>query len=68
MCGSALSALEEVNPEVGEKAIHKLIAVLDSLPMPVRNFEADLIMPINKAHDVTVRSSPTHAFLRLWQL
>ena len=45
--GSALAALNETNPEIGEKAIKSLVEAIDSyIPTPQRDTSAPFLMPI----------------------
>lgn len=55
--GSALCALENSNPELGRDAIMKLIEALDNLPMPMRDIEAPLLMPVSSKFHVTGRGT-----------
>ncbi|ESO10620.1 hypothetical protein HELRODRAFT_167127 [Helobdella robusta] len=56
--GSALSALENKNPEIGEKSIRQLMEALDShIKVPERISEGTFLMPINSAFTVQGRGT-----------
>jgi elongation factor Tu len=45
--GSALCALNDTNPDVGEKAIMKLMEAVDAhIPVPTRDLDKPFLMPI----------------------
>ncbi|CAH1755990.1 14066_t:CDS:2 [Entrophospora sp. SA101] len=52
--GSALSALEGKNPEIGEQRIEELLNTIDQyIPNPVRDISKPFLMPIGKAETKT---------------
>lgn len=55
--GSALCALENEKPEIGRDAILKLVSALDNLPMPMRDTDAPLLMPVSTKFHVTGRGT-----------
>lgn len=45
--GSALAALEGRDPDIGEKAIEKLMNAVDAhIPTPIRDLEKPFLMPV----------------------
>ena len=56
--GSALKALEGDQSDIGEPAIHKLAAALDSyIPEPVRAIDGDFIMPVEDVFSISGRGT-----------
>lgn len=56
--GSALSALQGTNEEIGKKAILKLMDAVDSyIPDPVRQLDKPFLMPIEDVFSIQVFSS-----------
>ena len=56
--GSALMALEDKNPELGELAILKLMAEVDKyIPQPVRATERPFLMPIEDVFSISGRGT-----------
>lgn len=56
--GSALSALEGKNPEIGEKAIMELMAAIDSyVPTPVRELEKPFLLPVESVYSIPGRGT-----------
>ncbi len=56
--GSALMALEDKNPELGEEAILKLMAEVDKyIPQPVRATERPFLMPIEDVFSISGRGT-----------
>jgi len=56
--GSALAALEERDPEIGEKKILELMqAVDDYIPTPKRDFEKDFLMPVEDVFSISGRGT-----------
>ncbi len=56
--GSALMALEDKNPELGEEAIIKLMAEVDKyIPQPVRATERPFLMPIEDVFSISGRGT-----------
>lgn len=63
ICGSALSALEGTNEEIGRKAILRLMVAVDEyMPDPVRQLDTPFFMPIEYVFSIQVRYT---AFLLL---
>lgn len=57
--GSALSALQGTNEEIGKKAILKLMeAVDDYIPDPVRQLDKPFLMPIEDVFSIQVKGNP----------
>lgn len=57
--GSALSALQGTNEEIGKKAILKLMeAVDDYIPEPVRQLDKPFLMPIEDVFSIQVKGNP----------
>jgi elongation factor Tu len=57
--GSALSALQGTNDELGRKSILKLMqAVDDYIPEPKRNLDKPFLMPIEDVFSIQVLASP----------
>lgn len=53
--GSALSALEGKNEEIGKKAILKLMEAVDSyIPDPVRQLDKPFLMPVEDVFTIQV--------------
>jgi elongation factor Tu len=56
--GSALCALQGTDPELGEKAMEKLIAALDSnIPLPERLKDKDFLMSIDSSVNIPGRGT-----------
>jgi elongation factor Tu len=56
--GSALMALEDKNPELGEQAILKLMAAVDAyIPQPERAIERPFLMPIEDVFSISGRGT-----------
>ena len=56
--GSALCALDDKNPELGEKAILELMAAVDSyIPQPVRMMDRPFLMPIEDVFSISGRGT-----------
>jgi len=58
ICGSALCALEDRNPEIGENSIRKLLSAVDEyIVPPSRDLSSPFILPIEKAFTVPGRGT-----------
>ena len=56
--GSALCALEEKNPELGEQAILKLMEAVDSyIPQPTRDIDKPFLMPVEDVFSISGRGT-----------
>jgi elongation factor Tu len=56
--GSALCALEDRNPEIGEKAILELMAAVDAyIPQPERAMDRPFLMPIEDVFSISGRGT-----------
>jgi len=56
--GSALNALEGKNPELGEKAIRKLLAAIDEhIPNPERELDKPFYIPIEQVFSIAGRGT-----------
>uniref|UniRef100_A0A8C9TY79 Elongation factor Tu n=1 Tax=Scleropages formosus TaxID=113540 RepID=A0A8C9TY79_SCLFO len=56
--GSALCALENRNPEMGAKAVLKLLEVVDNyVPLPKRELDKPFLMPIETVHSIPGRGT-----------
>ncbi|KAL4617765.1 elongation factor Tu, mitochondrial [Arapaima gigas] len=56
--GSALCALEDRNPDMGAKAVLKLVEVVDSyVPLPKRELEKPFLMPIETVYSIPGRGT-----------
>ena len=56
--GSALMALEDKAPELGEEAIHKLMAAVDEyIPQPARATDRPFLMPIEDVFSISGRGT-----------
>ncbi len=56
--GSALCALEDKNPELGEQAILKLMEAVDTyIPQPKRDIEKPFLMPIEDVFSISGRGT-----------
>ena len=56
--GSALMALEDKNPELGDEAILKLMAAVDEyIPQPVRATDRPFLMPIEDVFSISGRGT-----------
>lgn len=62
--GSALSALQGTNDEIGRKAILKLMDAVDEyIPDPVRQLDKPFLMPIEDVFSIQVKG---HGLIFLW--
>lgn len=53
ICGSALSALNDEQPEIGSEAINKLLCEIDSyIPTPVLDLDKPFVLPIERVFSV----------------
>ncbi|XP_026495318.1 elongation factor Tu [Vanessa tameamea] len=56
--GSALSALEGKNPEIGSEAISKLLEEVDSfIPTPIRELDKPFLLPVESVHSIPGRGT-----------
>ena len=56
--GSALNALEDKNPELGEQAVLKLMAAVDAyIPQPARATDRPFLMPIEDVFSISGRGT-----------
>jgi elongation factor Tu len=56
--GSALAALEDKNPEIGEESILKLMAAVDEwIPQPERPLDKPFLMPIEDVFSISGRGT-----------
>lgn len=56
--GSALSALEGKNPEIGSKAILELMAEIDRfIPTPVRELDKPFLLPVENVYSIPGRGT-----------
>ena len=55
--GSALCALENKDPEIGEQSIRKLLDALDHIPLPERKRSGPFVMPVEKVITVAGRGT-----------
>ncbi len=56
--GSALCALEDRNPELGEQSIHALMDAVDSyIPQPVRATDRPFLMPVEDVFSISGRGT-----------
>jgi elongation factor Tu len=56
--GSALAAVEGKNPELGEKAIVKLMEAVDSyIPTPARDIDKPFLMPVEDVFSISGRGT-----------
>lgn len=56
--GSALNALNDTNPEIGEKAIHALMDAVDAyIPQPERPKDRPFLMPIEDVFSISGRGT-----------
>jgi elongation factor Tu len=56
--GSALAALEDRNPEIGEQAIRKLMQTVDDfIPTPARAIDQPFLMPIEDVFSISGRGT-----------
>jgi elongation factor Tu len=56
--GSALCALEGREPEIGQKAIEKLLDAVDEyIPTPVRDLEQPFLMPVEEVFSISGRGT-----------
>jgi elongation factor Tu len=64
--GSALSALQGTNEEIGRKAILKLMDVIDEyIPDPVRQLDKPFLMPIDDVFSIQVKGYGFLFYLKL---
>ena len=62
--GSALSALQGTNEEIGKKAILKLMDAVDEyIPDPVRQLDKPFLMPIEDVFSIQVTRCSHGSFL-----
>ncbi|MQM09427.1 hypothetical protein Taro_042298 [Colocasia esculenta] len=69
--GSALSALQGTNEEIGKHAILKLMDAVDAyIPEPVRQLDKPFLMPIEDVFSIQMGMGDTEVFVRfrLWML
>jgi len=58
ICGSALCALEDRDPELGEMSIRKLLSAVDEhIEPPSRDLNVPFVMPVEKAFSVPGRGT-----------
>ena len=58
VCGSALCALEDRDPEVGEKSIRKLLSAIDDhIVPPSRDLDGPFVLPVEKAFTIAGRGT-----------
>ena len=56
--GSALKAMQDTDPELGEKAILNLVKALDDyVPMPVREIDKPFLMPVEDVFSISGRGT-----------
>ncbi|BES97744.1 Elongation factor 1-alpha 1 [Nesidiocoris tenuis] len=56
--GSALSALEGKNPEIGAKSIHDLLDAVDKhIPTPVRELDKPFLLPVENVYSIPGRGT-----------
>lgn len=56
--GSALCALEDRRPELGEQAIQKLMDAVDEwIPQPLRDLDKPFLMPVENAYSIAGRGT-----------
>ncbi len=56
--GSALAALEDRDPEIGEKSIAKLMAAVDEyIPIPQRDIDKPFLLPIEDVFSISGRGT-----------
>ena len=56
--GSALSALEGKNPDIGAEAISKLLEEVDSfIPTPIRELDKPFLLPVESVHSIPGRGT-----------
>lgn len=56
--GSALSALEGKNPEIGADAINKLLSEVDVyIPTPIRELDKPFLLPVESVHSIPGRGT-----------
>jgi elongation factor Tu len=56
--GSAVAALEDKSPEIGEKAILELMAAVDAyIPQPVRALDRPFLMPVEDVFSISGRGT-----------
>jgi len=56
--GSALCALEDKNPELGEQSIHKLMDAVDEyIPQPKRALDKPFLMPVEDVFSISGRGT-----------
>lgn len=56
--GSALSAIEEKNPDIGANAITELMQLVDEhIPLPVRELDKPFLMPVESVYSIAGRGT-----------
>lgn len=56
--GSALCALEDREPKIGEEAVLELLANCDAwIPQPVRDLDKDFLMPVENSYSIAGRGT-----------
>jgi len=56
--GSALCALEDREPEIGEKAVLELLENCDTwIPEPIRDLDKEFLMPVENAYSIAGRGT-----------
>ncbi|XP_050728583.1 elongation factor Tu, mitochondrial-like [Eriocheir sinensis] len=56
--GSALSAVESKNPEIGAKAVEELMAEVDKhIPTPVRELDKPFMLPVDSVYSIAGRGT-----------
>ncbi|VDM32953.1 unnamed protein product [Hydatigera taeniaeformis] len=55
--GSALYALEDKDPTIGRNKIVELLKVIDEVPMPKRDLDKPLLLPIEQVFTITGRGT-----------
>jgi elongation factor Tu len=56
--GSALCAVNDQEPEIGEQKIHELLAIMDNdIPVPKRDVDKNFLMPIESTFTVPGRGT-----------
>ena len=56
--GSALAAVENRDPEIGQKAVKKLLDTVDDyIPQPVRDIDKNFLMPIEDVFSISGRGT-----------
>eukprot|EP00041_Stephanoeca_diplocostata_P008220 m.118844 g.118844 ORF g.118844 m.118844 type:complete len:440 (-) comp17225_c0_seq1:311-1630(-) len=58
VAGSALCALEDRRPEIGEEAVRQLLQNCDEwIPEPVRDLDKDFLMPVENSYSIAGRGT-----------